>query len=383
MIKKITAAFNLSGIAMMLALTFGGSGQAQTPTVQQLLDQVGIKPEGDRRGQNDIVGFASTAPQMDAVIQQSQERANTQKTILQQRYGWDDNTAFIAAVCPHDDYVYAGRLYQLLIPHIQAKRIILFGVFHKARYFNCQDRLVFDAYKTWYAPYGNVNVSSLRDEIIQRLPQADYIVNNDMQMVEHSVEAIVPWLQAYNRDVEIVSILVPYMDWGTMQRLAGDLTEVLANLCQQKGWRLGKDLAMICSADAVHYGDVDWGGKNFAPFGTDVLGYQMAVKRDLNLAENKLSGLVTDDKLKGFFYSCVDEKDVRKYLITWCGRFSIPFGLNVASRLTHTLEERPLNGFLLDYGTSISEATLEVDGIGATAPHNLHHWVGYAVLGYR
>ena len=35
--------------------------------------------------------------------------------------------------------------------------------------------------------------------------------SNDMQTVEHSVEAIVPFLQAYNRDVEIVSILVPYM----------------------------------------------------------------------------------------------------------------------------------------------------------------------------
>ena len=109
----------------------------------------------------------------------------------------------------------------------------------------------------------------------------------------------------------------------------------------------------------------------------------MAVKRDVDLAENYLCGPINLDKLKSFMYQCVDPADVKQYRIPWCGRFSIPFGLNVASRLMEALEDRKLTGTLLDYGTSVSEASLEVEGIGVTAPNNLHHWVGYAAVGYK
>ncbi len=368
---------------LMLILSHSSAGNAQDPQIQRLLSEVGIAPEGDRRGQMDIIGFASTASQMDEVIQKTAQIAQDRWNILQTRYGWDEETSFIAAVCPHDDYVYAGRLYQLLIPRIRAKTVILFGVFHKARYFGCQNRLVFDAYKTWRGPYGDVGVSSLREEILNRLPAEDYLVDNDMQMVEHSVEAIVPWLQAYNRDIEIVSILVPYMDWETMQKISSDLASVLSDIFREKKWRLGEDVAFISSADAVHYGDADWGGKSFASFGTDVLGYQRAMQRDVNLTRDYLCGPLSDDKLRGFFTSCVDEKDLHNYLITWCGRFSIPFGLLTTNRIISSLRGAPLTGWFLDYGTSVSEITLSVDGIGVTAQNNFHHWVGYAAVGYR
>jgi AmmeMemoRadiSam system protein B len=356
---------------------------AEDPAVRQLLDQVGIKPQGDQRGQMDVVGFASTAEQMNEVISQAAASAKEQKETLERRHGWNDETAFIAGICPHDDYVYAGRLYALLIPRIKARMVILFGVFHKARTFNCEDKLVFDAYKTWYGPYGPVPVSPLREEILQRLPDKYYVVNNDMQMVEHSTEAIVSWLQAYNRKVEIVSILIPYMNWETMELLASELSIALENIQNEKGWKLGEDVALICSADAVHYGDAGWGGSDFAEFGTDVPGYQMAVQRDVDMARNHLCGPINRDKLKNFLYTCTYEEDVKRYKITWCGRFSVPFGLNVASRLTEALEDRTLQGTLLDYGTSVSEASLNVEGIGVTAPNNLHHWVGYAAVGYR
>lgn len=370
-------------LSLVILLSIASPVIAEDPVIEELLDQVGIKPQGDQRGQMDIIGFASTAAQMDEVLKQSRQLSAKQKDIIARRHGWNGETFFIAGVCPHDDYEYAGRLYSLLTPRIRAKTVILFGVFHKARLFNLEDRLGFDAYKSWHGPYGLVKVSSLREEILKRLPAQDYVVDDDMQMVEHSVEAIVPWLQAYNRDVEIVSILVPYMDWGTMERLALDLSKALADICRIKGWQLGEDIALICSADAVHYGDSGWGGKNFAPFGADVLGYQMAVSRDLELVQNHLCGPVKREKLQSFLYQCVDQENVKEYLITWCGRFSVPFGLNVASRLTETLEGRPLVGTLLDYGTSVSEASLEVEGIGVTAPNNLHHWVGYAAIGYR
>lgn len=248
-------------IGSALLMTMGSQFvSARKPAIQELLDQVGLMPHGTQRGQMDVVGFASTAEQMDQVLDQCGQFAEPRLKALNELYGWDDSTALITAICPHDDYYYAGRLYQLLIPQIRAKRVILFGVFHKARVFNIEDKLVFDAFKTWHGPYGPVAVSSLREEIQNRLPGTDFTVDNDAQMVEHSVEAIVPFLQAYNPDVEIVSILAPYMNWDTMDKLAADLSNVMNEIFSEKGWRLGEDVALICSADAVHYGNVGWGG---------------------------------------------------------------------------------------------------------------------------
>ena len=90
--------------------------------------------------------------------------------------------------------------------------------------------------------------------------------------------------------------------------------------------------------------------------------------------------------LKKFLYTCVDRDDVMQYQLTWCGRFSVPFGINVASRLSEELDGRLLEGTLLDYGTSVSEASLDlgqIEGLGTTAPNNLRHWVGYAAIGYE
>lgn len=381
---KLKFAFLLITLA---AIVWGGICQpASGQSVEKLLAEVGIKPQGCQRGQCDIIGFASTAEQMDAVFRQSVQLAELERKLLDERCGWNSETSFIAAVCPHDDYYYAGRLYALSLSRIQARCVILFGVFHKAKAFDCRDKLIFDSYRTWHGPYGPVEVSPLREEILHRLPADDYIVSNDMQMVEHSTEAIVPFLQAFNRDAQIVSILVPFMDWVTLDRLADNLSQVLADICREKGWRLGRDLSLVFSADAVHYGDSGWGGGDYADFGTDVTGYQKAVKRDVELAENHLCGPLDREKLRAFMHSCVDSEDVRKYLITWCGRFSIPLGLNTASRLTETLENRSLAGTLLDYGTSVSEASLDVEGLGSlgqTAPNNFHHWVGYPAIGYK
>ncbi len=341
---------------------------------------------GGLRGLVDTVGFATTAAQMDSVVAQSLRSAAPRRDALRAETDWADDTPLAAAVCPHDDYAYAGRLYALLAPHIRARTVILFGVFHKARVFDCRDRLVFDSFDAWHGPHGPVRVSPLRDRLLARLPEADYLVDDDMQSVEHSIEGIVPWLQAFDPDVEIVPVLVPYMDWETLDGLAGDFSRALAAIMEEEGWRLGSDVALVASADAIHYGDAGWGGSDFAAFGTDIEGYARAVERDRDLAASTLTGPLRRDRLREFMYTCVDPNDVMKYELTWCGRFSIPFGLDVASRVSEALEGHGLTGTLLDYGTSVSEAGLDLDavpGLGVTAPNNLHHWVGYAAIGYR
>jgi AmmeMemoRadiSam system protein B len=363
--------------------SLGGTG-AVDPAVADLLARVAVPSREDLRGQVDTVGYPIRAAVMDRVRKLCEERARPRRETLE-REGIPAERPFVGGVCPHDDYYYAGRLYALLLPHVRARRVILFGVFHKARVFGCRDRLVFGRFHRWTGPYGPIPVSPLRDELLRRLPRDAVVVNDTMQAVEHSVEAILPFLQSVNRSVEIVPILVPYMGWERMEALSDTVASALARISSERGWRLGEDVAILCSADAVHYGDYGWGKFTYAPFGIGLEGYRKAVARDRSLAEHLLAGPLRTENLKEFLTRCVDPADPTRYRITWCGRFSVPFGLSVLAKLAAELEGRTVRGALLDYGTSIDEASLDSEGLGGlgpTAPNNLHHFVGYAAIGY-
>jgi hypothetical protein len=206
-----------------------------------------------------------------------------------------------------------------------------------------------------------------------------------MHCREHSLEGIVPFLQARNREVTIVPVLVPYLDWEQLDRLSSELADALAAALQRRGWELGRDLALVISSDAVHYG----GDFDHAPFGTDAAAYLRAVERDRSLAQSHLEGPLRAEALRKLLHTLVDPDDVRSYRLPWCGRFSVPFGLETLRKTAAQLGRPAPVGTLLRYGTSLSEAALPVSqearlaGLGYTAPSNFHHWVGYASVGYR
>ena len=337
------------------------------------------------RGLADTVGYAHTQTQIEAIVNMcdSLEGFSRDKTLREQET--ESQIAWIAGVCPHDDYLYAARVYGDIMRNVSAGHVILFGVAHRARDFNLADRLIFESFDAWRGPYHPVPVSPLREAIMERLPKSAYVIHDEIQTVEHSVEGLIPFLQHYNQDVQIVSILVPYMNWERLDELSRSLAEVLCNILTEKKFVTGKDVAFVCSNDCVHYGDQDWGGKNYAPFGADVKGYEQAVERDLSLIDRYLIGQLESEKLRDFFSHLVDQKDVRMYKITWCGRFSVPFGLSCVNNMMRELGHPPLTGHLLKYDTSVAsgELPLRGAGLGTTAPSNLRHWVGYCAIGYR
>ncbi len=153
---------------------------------------------------------------------------------------------------------------------------------------------------------------------------------------------------------------------------------------KRHGWRLGRDVAILISSDAVHYGpDFD-----HVPFGTDATAYLAALERDRGLARATATGPLAAEKARELFRTLVDEKDVRTYRLPWCGRFSIPLGLEVIRRTAARLSDPVPVGHLLGYETSLSTAEPRVSpetreaGLGYTAPSNFHHWVGYAAVGF-
>ena len=351
--------------------------QPPPPTRAEVEGQMGLRSEGDLvRGQLDTVGFPLTAAQAEDIVATAVR--------LEGLAGGGPGEPLVGGVCPHDDHLYAARVYVHLTQRIAAPRVLLVGVFHKAREWQLADRVVFDSFQAWHGPWGPVAVDPLRDELIKGLDASSYVVDNAMHCREHSLEALVPFVQAARRDVTIVPVLVPSMGWGRIDALTGEMAAALAGAMARHGWQLGRDLAIVVSSDAVHYGD-DF---DHLPFGTDAEGYQRAVARDLDLARGHLEGPLAADRLAGLLGELVEESDVRRYRIPWCGRFSIPFGLELLRKTAALSGGGVPHGTLLRYGTSLSEPQLPVAqatrdaGLGTTAPSNLHHWVGYAAVGY-
>jgi AmmeMemoRadiSam system protein B len=334
----------------------------------------------------DNVGYTHSADGIAKVVEHMQALERDELLAVRDKYGFNEQTAFQAAISPHDDYIYAGRVYTHVYPYIKAKHVILIGVAHKARDFpEVEGKLVFDNFDAWHGPYGDVAISPLREELLANLSKDDAIVNDELQTVEHSVEGLVPFLQHFNRDVQIVPVLVPYMSWERLDELAQKTAQALAKAMSAQSLEFAEDVAILISSDSVHYGDQEWGGKNFDDFGVDKDGYDKAVERDLSLIDEHLVGGISLSSLESFYHKLVQD-DFHEYRITWCGRFSIPFGLALLIDLNEQLGREVPKGLLLRYATTLDPGASDpggVPGLGVTAPADLHHWVGFTAIGYR
>jgi AmmeMemoRadiSam system protein B len=290
------------------------------------------------------------------------------------------------AIAPHDDYSYAGFMYALALTHLKAATVIVFGVAHKARQLDLEDQLIFESFTHWRGPYGDIAASELRERIMSRLPGGSYRVSDEMHSIEHSVEAKLPFLQYYNRAVQFVPILVPSMTYARMNELALPFARAIAAIMDDDRLEWGRDIALLSSTDAVHYGDEGWGGKDFAFYGADAKGYAKALLHEQRIMADCFDGELHPDKIERFTRYTLADHDHREYKWTWCGRYSLPFGLLVAWRLQQLRKARPLTGTTLGYATSVHHPHLKVEdleGMGVTAPATLRHWVGYASVGYR
>ncbi len=349
------------------------------PTLAEVRSTMGIPSESTAlRGQKDNVGFASNAAQMAEIWRLSD--TPPAPDIL----GSAPSSPVVGVICPHDDYVYAGRVYRTVLPLVKAPRVIVVGVFHKWRVFGAHDALVFGPYKAWRSPDGDVSVSPLRDDLLKALPKGDWIQDAAMQDSEHSVEAIVYWLKHIHPDLTIVPFLVPTMHFDRMENLAADAADAIHDLCAKKGWVLGKDVAVVISSDATHYGpDFD-----YEPYGAGgIEAYSKAVAADEALLKGPMAGRIDTAKVREVFDTFCDPTDPGTYRRTWCGRYSVPFGLLLMRDLVKAGaagKKGVLEGHPLAYATSVGwpELPAKTPGIGKTAPDSLYHFVGYPAAAY-
>lgn len=332
----------------------------------------------------DTVGYATRPGQIEAVIALSDSMEAGLYSSNVRSYPCMLGGGMIGAVAPHDDYLYAGPVYVHVMREIKVPLVILFGVSHTARRRNIQDKLIFDSFEAWKGPYGPCRVSPLREAVAEALPGELVLVSNEIQAEEHSLEAFIPFLQYYNREVQILPILVSRLRGPLFENAADTLAAVLYNETGKLDLEIGRDFVILISADCVHYGDDGWGGRNYAPFGVDCKGYEKAVSQDLEIIDLSLTGALNVERIS-IFREKVERDDFQwPYKITWCGVYSIPFGLSVLSRLSGLLDMDPPEGYLLRYATSRDPGKLPLDdtGFGVTNISTRRHWVGYAAIGY-
>jgi len=352
----------------------GPPGAAPPPGLEEVRREMGI-PSQDRalRGQRDTVGYASRAAQMDSVWRLSALPPAPESLGAAPRAG------VVAVMAPHDDYLYAGRVYRRVLPLITARTVVLVGVFHRYRRFGLRDRLVFDDYRAWRAPDGPVPVSGLREEITSRLPAGDFVKDAASHDSEHSLEALVFWLKRVRPDLEIVPIIVPASSFPRLEELSRRLATALTAALSARGWQLGRDVAIAISTDGIHYGP-DFKQTTFGEGGIEA--YEKAAEKDRSLLLGPLSGELTREKIQALYSTFVDPENPDQYRWTWCGRFSVPFGLLLLDQLARSAGTAV--GHPIAYATSVGapELPLRELGLGSTAPANLYHFVGYPAAAF-
>jgi len=333
----------------------------------------------------DKVGFAHTLSQLEAVLERIEKQQGTLLKSRREALRITDSTSWKTAICPHDDYTYTGYLYPLVLQQVKTPIVFIIAVAHKAAQFNLENNLIFDDFEEWHGIRKPIKVSPLREELMKELPKDMWQVHRDMQQIEHSVESMLPFLQYYNPEIEIVPILVPFMPFDRMQKISDALANGIEKITQARKLEWGKDCSILITTDAVHYGNENWNGRNCDRFGVDEAAYKKAFAFEHQLIDECFTGKITTERVKGFYGYTVSSADFHKHKWTWCGRYSIPVGLLTTIKLAEKLNVPVPRGVLLDYSTSLEHTPIPVDdldGMGITAVANLRHWVGYAGLGY-
>ena len=289
----------------------------------------------------------------------------------------------VAAISPHDDYLYAGRVYYPLYKLIDAKEVVIFGVTHgtvRRAMNDPKNVLILENYASWQGPFGKVKISKLREKIKYRLTERYFTVSNKAHALEHSIEALLPFLQYYNRDLRITPIMVTAMNFERMEKISAELSQIILNYMKENHLTAGKDIFFLISNDANHYGE-DFDN---SAFGLDSAAHAAATANDKRIIDEFLATKITEDDLKNLSNEIWEPPEKKGYTPLWCGRYPIIFGLLTTSKIIRNIYGTNLAGTLFNYSDTKTEGVLPFENskMGLTAPVSYKHWVGFFSAGF-
>ncbi len=290
--------------------------------------------------------------------------------------------SLVGGISPHDDYLYAGNVYYPLFKNLRTKEAVIFGVTHGSVRKEIGDPrgvLILDEFRSWSGLGAEAGISPLRERLKSLLAKEDFIVSNRAHALEHSIEALIPFLQYNNPGMRITPIMVTAMPFERMAELSERLAGILAAYIRENNLQLGRDIFFLISADANHY------GRDFdnIPFGEDEKAHEQGTAQDRRIAETLLDGVLDDEKILGLSRELWGATHLDYGSTYWCGKYDIPFGLLVIDKTVRLATGRKLSGRLFRYSDTYSEGVLPLKkaGFGITAPYSLKHWVGFFSAG--
>jgi len=322
----------------------------------------------------DNVGFCWDATEMDAFIEYLTQNADTSVE--------SSSANLVGGISVHDDYLYAGRVYFPLFNKIRTKEVVIFGVTHgtvRKEMNNLKDVIILDEFDKWQGPYGAVSISPLRELIKDQLPPDDYLISNKAQAIEHSIEAFIPFLQHYNRNIKITPIMIPQMSFERMKDVSDKLSKIISNYITENKLIPGKDIFFLISNDADHYGE-DF---NNSPFGTTEQSHREATDIDRKIISEDLTGKFDFNKLKKFTDDIWPDSLNPAPKPLWCGRYPIVFGLMAIDFVMNAYNAKGIRGTLFKYSDTFTEKVLPIKttSMGVTAVFSLKHWCGFFTMG--
>ena len=335
--------------------------------------QEDIQASRQTRPIRDDVGFCWNADSMRKLI-------NCLEGLEKEKF---DPEGMVAAISPHDDYLYAGRIYYPLFRILKTREVVIFGVTHgtvRNEIKGLDSLLILDQFDLWPGVFQPVQVSGLREYLKANLNKNHFIVNNRAHELEHSIEALIPFLQYFNPEVKITPIMVAPMRLEKMEEISDDLVRVIAAYLKEKRLLPGKDIFFLISADGNHY------GKDFnnLAFGEGQDAWEKALAFDRKLISAYLTGLMDRKKVAGLTTELWGQTYLDYRNSYWCGKYSIPFGLLTVEKVIGRTLNKKIRGQLLRFSDTYSEGVLPLTGIGlgTTAPFSLRHWVSFCSIAY-
>ncbi len=321
----------------------------------------------------DNVGYPWQADKMDLFVKWLDENCE------QQNFSPEN---LIAGISPHDDYLYAGKIYYPLYKLIHVKEVVIFGVTHGTVRKEINDTnkvLILDEFDKWKGSYKDIEISPLREIIKSKLKPEYFWVSNKAQTIEHSIEGLLPFLQHYNKDIKITPIMVTKISFERMDSISVELSNIILDYIKSKNYVLGKDIFFLMSNDANHYGE-DFDNE---PYGLDEKAHQTATDNDIRIADENLNGTISKEKIKNLSDELWPEAGINKSCPLWCGRYPMVFGLMTLKKIV-SASNKKISGEVFSYSDTFTGSVLPVKGtmMGTTAPFSLKHWVGFLSAGF-
>lgn len=149
----------------------------------------------------------------------------------------------LGAILPHAGYIYSGRVAVLTACALEIKdNLILLGPNHTG--FGSAYSIVTQG--SWQTPLGMVGINS---NLAQKILESNDLLKMDpsAHRYEHSLEVLLPILQYFKKQFEIVPITFALNNLSDLKSIGKQIAKVIKSL------KLENEISIIASSDMTHY----------------------------------------------------------------------------------------------------------------------------------